>query len=338
MIDIDEATKGIMNDLQTSLASNIEGGVTAGLRRLSEDSQNQFTTLQSVLSSQLSTLEEVLANSQKPMSRLSRDVVDVLDLLSKVKSSVDSKFEKVEQIQENTIQAINEKVDTIFNRAIEKQQASADESMKEFINETKKANNVLAEEVTVIKQSFEDMTTVVTTKLEIQFNALQQQQEELAKRAAELQSIKVLFEQVIESQKAQFDSMKQVLLEVSMTALSAQQNSFEEQLQTLAENREQLVKVLKDAQKEQLQSIQREQCEIVNRVVAEAEITREQLAKEITNPVPFDLVQQSIAEIEGTLLSSLNQQPILKKLEEVQKELEYVNLPFYKKWFVKKES
>ena len=337
MIEIDEATKGIMNDLQSSIASNIEGGVSAGLRRMSEDNQSQITTLQTALSTKLSALEEELTSSKKPMSRLSRDVEDILRLLTKLQSSINEKLEKVEQIQVNQIQAMNDKVEAIFNQAIEKQQASADESMKQFKSETIKANTFLTNEVANIKQSFEVMTTDVTTKLQAQFNAVQKEQEELAKRAKELQSIQGSFEQLMNSQKVKFEVMKEELLETSNQALLVQQKNFEEQLQALAASREQLVKVTTDAQAKQLQSIQSEQRHIISQLVSEVEKTSDKIIKDVTNSAVFDRLQQSIVQTENSILTGLAQGPILQKLDKLQKELEYAGLPFYKKWFTRKD-
>ncbi|MGG3471233.1 hypothetical protein ABES02_27650 [Neobacillus pocheonensis] len=157
MIEIDEATKGIMNDLQSSIAANIEGGVSAGLHRLSEETQIQLSAIQSTLSTQLSSLEEGMTNTQKPITRLSRDVGDVLSVISKLKMTLQEKLEKAEQIQVDQIQALNEQIEANVNLVIENQQALKDESLKQIKTEMDNANSNLAKDVVLIKQSFTEL-------------------------------------------------------------------------------------------------------------------------------------------------------------------------------------
>lgn len=334
LIEIDEATKGIMNDLQSSITANIEGGVSAGLRRISEESQSQLTTLQSALSTKLSTLEEELTNSKKPMTRLSRDVEDVLRLLTKFQASFNEKLAKVEQIQERQTQAINEKAETIFNQTMEKQQALSNEFINQFRSETQKTTAFLTNEVTDMKQSFEAMTTDVVTKLQAQFETLQKEQNEMAKHSAKLQEIESSIEQLMNSQIGQFELMKKELFEASNQTLLAQQNSVQEQLQALAGTREQLVQEMTAEQ----ESFQSEQRQLMTEVAMEVQKANEKLAEEVTNPAPYDRLQQSITQTERTILTGLDQSLILQRLDELQKKLEYANLPFYKKWFTRKEA
>lgn len=338
IIEIDEATKGIMEDLQSNITANVKEGVANGLTRMIEDQQHHLVALQTALATKLSSLEDEVSNSKKPLSRLSREVEDTLRILTSFQSSVNTKFEQVEQMQVRHINEMNTKIEDVFHKAILSQQVSIDESLTRFQQETKKVNLVMTNEVSSIKESFQRMMENLTETIHQQFESLQEQQQEMTKQVSKLQAVQLSFEQLLQEQKEQFASMNSEIVHASMRMLEEQQERFQKQLSALDATRDELISVTVDAQKAQFAAIQQEQQLVVERVAVTVAEVNDELIQRVTDPAPFEQLSQFIDQKTTTILKDLSQQTLIQKLEDIQKQLDYIRLPFYKKWFTRKDG
>ncbi|MEH7094077.1 hypothetical protein [Neobacillus vireti] len=336
IIEIDEATKGIMEDLQSSITANVKEGVATGLTHMIEDQQHHLVSLQTVLATKLSSLEDEVSNSKKPLSRLTRDVEDTLRVVTSFQASVNTKLEQVEQVQERHLNEMNVKIQDVFHKALINQQESTDECLTRFQQETKKANDILTNEVSSIKESFQRLFEDVTVIIHQQFDSLQKQQQEMGQQVSKLQSVQLSFEQLLHEQKEQFVSMNDELVQASMRILEEQQDRFHKQLSAIDATREDLVSVTIDAHKAQFAAIQQEQQLVVEQVAATMAQINNELLQKVTDPAPFEQLSQFIDQKTTSILNDLNQQPLVQKLEDIQKQLDFIRLPFHKKWFSRK--
>lgn len=202
----------------------------------------------------------------------------------------------------------------------------------------KKSIDVLSNEVFSIKENFQRMLQDVTETIHQQFDSLVKQQQEIAQQVSKLQVVQVSFEQLLQEQKEQFASMNDELLQASMRMLEEQQERFHNQLSALDATRDELVSVTIDAQKSQFAAIQQEQQLVVEQVAVTMAQVNDELLQQVTDPAPFNQLSQFIDQKTMSILNDLNQQPILQKLEGIQKQLNYIRLPFYKKWFIRKDG
>jgi predicted nucleic acid-binding Zn-ribbon protein len=290
MIEIDEATRGIMEDLQSSITTNVKEGVSSGLTRMIEDQQHQLVAFQATLATKLSTLEDEVSNSKKPLSRLSRDIEDTLRVVTNLQTSLNTKIEQIEQFQDRHLQEMSAKIEDIFHKALTAQQESAEVSMVHFHQETEKVNDLITQEVSSIKDGFKRLFADATLTIHQQYNSLSKQQLELAHQVSQLQTAQSSLVQLVQEQKFQFTA------------------------------------------------IQQEQQLAVEQIVATITQANNDILKQVNDTAPFERITELIGLKTNSVLNNLNQQPLLQKLDDIQKQLNYIRLPFYKKWFTRKEE
>lgn len=284
MIEIDEATKGIMEDLQSSITYNIEGSISSGLQKTRDDQVNLFNSLQSTLTSKINQIESEFSSSKKPISRISRDVEDTLRIIVKLEKEFNEKLKDVELVQAKHIQQLSEELANVAEESIHNQQEKLNEGMQQITSNTKIAVQSIMHQMDVFNHSFTQI----------------------------LNETKDTFDASIADQLEKFQTMKDGIEHSIATASAQQVVDFGVYLQNIDNLLKQTIEDSKIAQSEDFRkmfAMQKQNSESTTaKLLEENEILTEQLLK--TN----------------------------ENIEVLQQEVKYGNLPFYKKWFSRKDA
>ena len=279
MIEIDEATKGIMEDLQSSLATNIEGSISAGLRQKNDEQSDYLTSLQITLTNKINQIESDIASSKKPVSRIARDLEDMLILINKLENSLNEKFGNAEQVQTKIVLELSRNLTNAMEKFGSNQQKGLNESIQQFSSYADTGMLEILKEVKESKYSLIQLLNEAKEKLDGQYTMEEKIQLEIHANAKEISIIKGNIDEGMKN-------VTQVLRQVIEEAKSVHSEDINRMSKLQQQNSENIVARLLEAN---------------------ATLT-EQLLK--TN----------------------------NRLEALHEEVEYSNLPFYKKWFTQKGS
>lgn len=258
MIEIDDATRGIMLDLQASIANTIEQGVSGSLNRLSSDSASQLADLKGTLSDKLLFIGDEVSDLKKPIKYLSKDIDEVQDILHKVQNVLETSAASYKEEQEAFEQQFKTQLQEVTAHIVAHQQATVKQMMEYLVNEAEKqvaASESIRDEE---KEVFEKAVKELVAKQEQQTNHIMT---ELSNTKTELQFLQQRTDEAVQNQK---------------------------------------------------------------KLIEAAHIKSKQHVNEIA-----ELTQQKLD-------TKLDQASLLAKLDDLTKQVEYANLPFYKKWFSKR--
>lgn len=279
MIEIDEATKGIMEDLQSSLTTNIENSIFAGLQQKNDEQSGYLTSLQTTLTNKINQIESDIASSKKPVSRIARDLEDMLILINKLENGLNEKFGNAEQVQTEIVLQLSSNLTNAMEEFGSNQQKGLNESIQQFSSYADTGMLEISKEVKESKHSLTQLLNEAREKLDGQYTMVEKIQLEIDANAKEMSIIKGNIDEGMKN-------VTQVLTQVIEEAKSVHAEDINRMNKLQQQNSDNIVARLLEA----------------NAVLSE------QLIK--TN----------------------------NRLEVLHEEVEYGNLPFYKKWFTQKGS
>ncbi|WP_298825381.1 hypothetical protein [uncultured Planococcus sp.] len=279
MIEIDEATKGIMEDLQSSLTTNIEDSISAGLQQKNDEQSGYLTSLQTTLTNKINQIESDIASSKKPISRIARDLEDMLILINKLENGLNEKIRNAEQVQTEIALQLSRNLTNSIEEFGNNQQKGLNESIQQFSSYADTRILEILKEVNECKHSLTQYLNEAKEKLDGQCTMVEKIQVEINANAKEISIIKGNIDEGMKN-------ITQVLRQVMDEAKSVHAEDINRMSTLQQQNAENIVARLLEAN----------------------------------------------ATLSEQLLKTNN------RLEALQEEVEYSNLPFYKKWFTQKGS
>lgn len=303
LVEIDDATKDIMFDIQEGLTKNIGDGISNSLDSVIKEQRRNTQELQGLLTSQLAGVSSEITSSKKPMSRLSRDVEDIISLIMKLEKEWKEKIAQLELKQNTQSDLVREQIKVAMNNVFE----NVETNMTQQIGDVEKKLDDTGERLTNQLNEIELLHSTTAISLEKIERQLKEQIKQL-----ELQ------------QKVQSDLVREQIQ-------AAIKNISEKIVISLNQEFGNVDKKLNDTW-EQLTNWLKEIRQTHTATTTNLEETLHMQNKSIEN------LDGKINEVKKSLTDNSNQKHLLEKLADIEQDLAYQRLPFYKKWFITRED
>ena len=349
LIEIDEATKDIMTELQDSLTKNIETGISNSLQSVIQQQQRSISQIEDILELQLSTVLEDLGATKKPITRIARDVEEIIHLVMKLEKLQIDQADQLTNLRQQQIESIQQHINQMIGDLSKTQAEVLAKGIQSFEVTTEEAVLILSTKLQEVQQQFSNVTDMTQTKLNQQYEQFVDLNDQLAANHPLLQQEIQTFKKTIALQEKQFEKMKVDLIEQANALIEAYQQSFSKHTTALTQQHEDQMKQLTVKLKEQVGAI----VGVVQQLVTSNNLANSQLNDElngsmksmekriveaIENNRGFDLIKEKLTAMEASLSSLIKEQALIDKIANVERDLSYARLPFYKKWFTKRED
>ena len=327
MIEIDESTKDIMAELEESIIKSIQRSFSSSIAKSINDQASQIQQINEIVQAEMDNMRDEISSSIKPVSRMSRDVEDTLRSVTKLEKQYNAQMQALQSIQNGQLETIQKELSNLFN-GIEQQNTKLFQvGLENFKNKSSQLIDEFATKLSVIKDEYMTDLNGILTEVKEHLQLLENVTVQFSQKEAHFnQLLTQLNEQKIQQQHM-FEGQQQNLSTQSnaiMTSLSQEVSSFFHKLTTQQiHSNETQSKMLEDSMTKQHEIL---------------ESKTELLLKSIDQKDSFLAIQSRMNQMESTVLEAINTQVLFKTLAELEKDLAYQRLPFYKKWFTKRED
>ena len=349
MIEIDESTKDIMSELEESIMQSIQTSFSSSIEKSINNQTSQIQQINETVQVEIENMRDEIVSSIKPITRISRDVEDTFRSVTKLEKQYKVQMEALQTLQSGQLETIHKEISNIFNEFEQQNTKFFQEGLDHFKNKNSHLIDEFRTKLSVVKkefmtnsdsilkqikdeqQSLENITTKLAQKEE-RFNELlvqldKQKLQQLQMFKEQQQNFSAKSHDILTNLREEMNSFcEKVGLELSSTIdkLESTQNNANERLaQSLSTFEKTNMKIVQDSMKKQHEVL---------------ESKTELLLKSLDQKDSFVVIQNRMNQMESTVLEAINTQVILTKLAELEKDLAYQRLPFYKKWFTKRED
>ncbi|MFF5995196.1 hypothetical protein AAGS61_10615 [Lysinibacillus sp. KU-BSD001] len=349
MIEIDEATKDIMTELQDGLTKNIESGISNILQSVMQRQERSIKEIEEILQGQLLTISTNIESTKKPITRMAHDVEQSMKILMGVEKLQKEQTQQLTNIGQQQIDSIKLLMTDMLQELAQIQELELAKSVQSFDMKTGEVTSAFISNLKELQQNFVQVAENTQSNLVQQNDNFISLNEQLAINEQKLQQEIDIFQTLIAEQKMQFEQMTEASTQRLNDFCVSLQKSFEEHITALTKQHEKQTEQLINDVKQQVialeevtvrfislneQSIQR----LNSDVVASVKSMEQQISHEIVNNKGFDAIQEKLSNLEMTLTTTIKEQALVDKLAVIEKDLAYARLPFYKKWFMKRED
>lgn len=349
MIEIDESTKDIMSELEESIMQSIQTSFSSSLEKSINNQASQIQQINETVQVEIENMRDAIVLSIKSIPRMSRDVEDTLRSVTKLEKQYKAQMEALETLKNGQLETIQKGISNILNEFEQQNTKFFQDGLDHF----KIKNSHLIDEFTtklaVVKEEFmtnsDGILKQIKDKIQLLENVttkLAQKEERFNDLLVQLDEQKLQQQQMFKEEQQNFSAQSHAILTNFSEEMGSfckkigvQLSSFIEKLESTQINaNEGLAQSFSTFEKTNLKIVQdsmREQHEVLERKT-------EILLKSVDQKDSFLAIQNRINQMESTVLEAINSQVLLTKLAELEKDLAYQRLPFYKKWFTKRED
>lgn len=349
MIEIDEATKDIMTELQDGLTKNIETGISNSLQSVMKQQQRSIEQIEDILKLQLSTVSADLEATKKPITRLARDVEETIRLVMKLEKLQNDQADQLTNLRQQQIESIQQVINQMLSKLSKTHEEALAKSIQSFEGKTGEAALTLMSNLQEVQQQFSNVTEITQAKLIQQYENFVDLNNQLADNHQLLQQEIQSFKKTIALQENQFEKMKTDLTQHSKEFIDSLQLSFDAHTAALTKQHEVQMTQLTDKLKEQVfamegvtQQLVTSNEQAIHQFNDQLNVSMKSMEKLILEAIEknkgFVLIQEKLMAMEATFASIIKEQAVIEKLANIEKDLAYARLPFYKKWFTKRED
>lgn len=349
MIEIDEATKDIMTELQDGLTKNIESGISNSLQSVMQRQERSIKEIEDILQVQLLNVSSDIESTKKPITRMARDVEHTIKLIENLEKLQKVQAEQLMNVRQQQMDSIQQLIDKMIHELAKTQEAELAKSIQLFEVKTGEAALVLISNIKEVQQQFSRITEKTQANLVQQYEQFIELNEQLAENQQHLQQEINTLKNTIAVQETKFEQMNTDLTQHSKAFSYSLQQSFDAHTTALSKQHEQQTAQLTSDVKQQVTAMEgvaerlissNEQTtqQLNSQLVDSVKMMEQQILHSIVNNKGFDVMQEKLTALETTLTSTIKEQALVEKLATIEKDLAYARLPFYKKWFTKRED
>ncbi|MEK5208103.1 hypothetical protein [Psychrobacillus sp. FSL H8-0510] len=349
MIEIDESTKDIMSELEESIIKSIQRSFSSSIEKSINDQASQIQQINEIVQAEMENMRDEISSSIKPISRVSRDVEDTLRSVTKLEKQYNVQMQALQSLQNGQLETIQKELSNLFNGMEQQNTKLFQVGLDNFKNKNSQLIDEFATKLSVIKDEYMTDLNWILTQVKEQLQLLEnvtvqisQKEEYFTQLLAQLNEQKMQQQHMFEEQQQNLSTQSNAI----MTSLSQEVSSFSHKLTTqLSATMEKLeltqihsnevlaqsLATFEKTQSKMLEDSMTKQHEIL-------ESKTKLLLKSIDQKDSFLAIQNRMNQMELTVLEAINTQVLFAKLTELEKDLAYQRLPFYKKWFTKRED
>lgn len=349
MIEIDEATKDIMTELQDGLTKNIESGISNSLQSIIQRQERSIKEIENILEVQLSTVTSDVEATKKPITRMARDIEQSIKLIMDLKHLQKDQSDHLMNVGQQQLDSIKKLMDEMLRQLAEMQEIELTKSFQTFDVKTNEVKLKFVEDIQEVQHSFSTIVENTQENLKQQYKQFIQLNKQLAENQQQLhQEINKLKNTVV-GQESKFEKMTSDSTQHLNAFSESLRKSFDEHLMLLTKQHEKHSTQITTDVKQQVSALE----VVIERLISSNEQVIQQLNGQIIESVKtmeqqilhafdnnkgFEELQKQVSTLEVTLTNVIKEQAIVDKLAIIEKDLAYARLPFYKKWFTKRED
>ncbi|WP_107841248.1 hypothetical protein [Metasolibacillus meyeri] len=349
MIEIDEATKDIMTELQDGLTKNIESRISSSIQSVMQRQERSIKEIEYILQGQLLTVSTNIESTKKPITRMVRDVEHSMKLLMDVEKLQKEQAQQLSNIGQQQIDSIKLLMTDMLQELARTQEAELAKSIQSFDMKSGEVTSAFISNLKELQQNFVQVAENTQSNLVQQYDAFISLNEQLEKNEQQLHQEINIFQTLIDEQKTQFEQMTVSSTQQLNDFCASLQQSFDEHITAITKQYEKQTEQLTNDVKQQVKELEEVAVQFISLneksfqrlnsdVVESVKLMEQQILYEIVNNKGFDALQEKLSNLEMSLTTTIKEQALADKLADIEKDLAYARLPFYKKWFTKRED
>lgn len=338
MIEIDESTKDIMAELEESIIKSIQRSFSSSIAKSINDQASQIQQINEIVQAEMENMRDEISSSIKPVSRMSRDVEDTLRSVTKLEKQYNAQMQALQSFQNGQLETIQKELSNLFNGMEQQNTKLFQVGLENFKNKNSQLIDEFATKLSVIKDEYMTDLNGILTEVKEHLQLLENVTVQFSQKEAcfnqllaQLNEQKIQQQHMFEEQQLNLSTQSNAI----MTSLSQEVSSFSHKLTT------QLSATMEKLELKQIHSNETQSKILEDSMTKQHEILEsktELLLKSIDQKDSFLSIQNRMNQMESTVLEAINTQVLFKTLAELEKDLAYQRLPFYKKWFTKRED
>lgn len=349
MIEIDESTKDIMSELEESIMESIKKSFSSSIEKSIKDQAGKIQQINEIVHAEMENMKDEVSLSFKPISRMSRDVEDTLRSVMKLEKQYTTQMQAVQTLQHEQLEIIQKELSGLIYE-FEKQNADL---FKEGLDSFNKNNSLMIEEfatkVSIIEKEYTDDLNGILIQVKEHLQLLETVALKLSRKEECFNQLSTQLDEQKKQQQRMFDEQQHHLSTTSdevIKSLREEVGIFSNKLTTELTTLMNTLKLTQsDSNNALVQSLKTSE-KIQSKILEDSITThRDELQSStgfildaINQKISSQAFQARINEMESTVLEAIDAQLLFAKLAEIEKDLAYQRLPFYKKWFVKRED
>ncbi|MGI2329333.1 hypothetical protein [Planococcus sp. YIM B11945] len=349
MIEIDESTKDIMSELEESIMESIKKSFSSSIEKSIKDQTGKIQQINEIVHAEMENMKDEVTLSFKPISRMSRDVEDTLRSVMKLEKQYTTQMQAVQTLQHEQLEIIQKEISSLIYE-FEKQNADL---FKEGLDNFKKNNSLIIEEfalkVSIIEKDYTNDLNVILIQVKEHLQLLENVATKLSQKEEYFNQLSTQLDEQKKQQQRMFDEQQHHLSTTSNEVIRSLReeagifsNKLTTELTTTMNTLKLTQSVSNDALAQSLKTSEKIQSKILEDSITthrdELQSNAEFILDAINQKISSQAFQARINEMESTVLEAIDAQLLFAKLAEIEKDLAYQRLPFYKKWFVKRED
>jgi len=349
MIEIDESTKDIMSELEESIMKSIQRSFSSSIEKSINNQARQIQQINELVQVEMENMRDEISSSIKPVSRMSRDVEDTLRSVTKLEKQYNAQMQVVQSLQNEQFEKLQKELSNLLNGMEQQNTKLFQEGLDNFENKNSQLIDEFATKLSVIKEEYmtdlNGILTQVKEQLQLIENAtvqISQKEESFNQLLTQLNEQKIQQQHMFVEQQHNFSTQSNAIMTNFSQEVSSFSHKLTTQLSATIEKLELTQFHSNEALAQSLATFEKTQAKmLVDSMTKQHEILEsktELLLKSIDQKDSFLAIQNRMNQMESMVLEAINSQVLFTKLAELEKDLAYQRLPFYKKWFTKRED
>lgn len=349
MIEIDESTKDIMSELEESIMQSIQTSFSSSIEKSINNQASQIQQINETVQVEIENMRDEITSSIKPITRMSRDVEDTLRGVTKLEKQYKAQMEALQTLQNGQLETIQKEISNIFNEFEQQNTQFFQKGLDHFKNKNSHLIDEFTTKLAVVKEEFMTNSDGILKQIKDELQLLEnvttilaQKEERFNELLVQLDEQKLQQQRMFNEEQQNFSAQSHAILTnlreemtIFCEKMGMQLSSTIEKLESTQNNaNEGLAQSLSTFEKSNLKIVQDSMIKQHEVLESKTEI----LLKSVDQKDSFLAIQNRMNQMESTVLEAINTQVLLTKLAELEKDLAYQRLPFYKKWFTKRED